>query len=123
MNGLQIAYCANVAILVPIAVPTMLRLWRTDQGCFAESSGWRVLVGSLWTAILVLSVLGLRDPVRFAPMLLLQLIYKSLWLAFYALPEARRGNWRSIPVGITAPFAAIVAIWPWLIPWGCLCGR
>jgi len=55
----------NVAILTPIAAPTVFRLFPTDQGRFAESAGWRVLVGALWSAIPVLS---------------LQLIYKTVWL-------------------------------------------
>jgi hypothetical protein len=121
MNALQIPYAANLAILLPIAVPTILRSHCTDQGCFPESPGWRVLVGSLWTAIMILSALGLHEPVRFSPVLLLQLIYKSLWLLFYALPMARRGEWRAIPAGITTSFVAIVFAWPWLIPWSYLC--
>jgi hypothetical protein len=121
MNGLQIAYAANLAILLPIAVPTILRSYRTDQGCFAESAGWRVLVGSLWTAIMILSALGLREPLRFSPVLLLQVIYKTLWLLFYVVPLLRKGEWSAIPAGITTSFAAIVLVWPWLIPWRYLC--
>jgi hypothetical protein len=117
MNAIQTAYLANIAILLPISVPTLLRLYRTDQGKFTESSGWRALVGALWTGILVLSALGLRDPLGYSPVLLLQLIYKSLWLLVYALPLALRREWNLIPWGITGSFLAIVMIWPWIIPW------
>lgn len=114
---LQAAYALNILILLPIAVPTLLGLWATDQRRFSESAGWRVLVGSLWTAILVLSFLGLLAPERYVPVLLLQLIYKTLWLLVYALPRALRGQWRQIPLGIACCFLAIVLVWPWLIPW------
>lgn len=123
MTAPHFAYIANIALLLPIAVPTLLRIYRTDQGCFPESAGWRVLVGSLWTAIMVLSALGLREPLRYSPVLLLQLIYKSLWLVVFALPLARRREWRLIPSGIAVSFIAIVLIWPWLIPWSYLLGR
>lgn len=123
MTAIQIAYLANIALLLPIAVPTMLRLYHTDQAKFPESAGWRVLVGALWTAILVLSALGLREPLRYSPVLLLQLIYKSLWLLVYVLPLAVRGKWRLIPWGIAGSFLAIVLVWPWLMPWSYLLGR
>ncbi len=123
MTVIQIAYLANIALLLPIAVPTMLRLYRTDQAKFPESAGWRVLVGALWTAIMILSVFGLREPLRYSPILVLQLIYKSLWLLVYALPLVCRGDWRLIPLGIAGSFLGIVLIWPWLMPWSYLLGR
>ena len=123
MTGLHLACIANLALLLPIAVPTLLGIFRTDQGCFPESAGWRVLVGALWTGIMILSALGLRDPVRYSPVLLLQLIYKSLWLLADALPLALRGKWRLIPWGIATSFAVIVLIWPFVIPWKFLFSR
>ncbi len=123
MTALQFAYAANLAILLPIAVPPRLGIYRTDQRKFPESAGWRALVGALWTGIMVLSVLGLREPLRYSPVLLLQLIYKTLWLVVFALPLVRRRETHLIPWGIAISFAAIVLIWPWLIPWGYLLGR
>lgn len=123
MTALQFAYAANLAILLPIAVPTLLGIYRTDQGRFPESAGWRVLVGALWTGIMVLSALGLRDPMRYSPVLLLQLIYKTLWLVIFALPLVRRREANLIPWGIAISFMAIVVIWPWVIPWTYLLGH
>lgn len=123
MTALHFAYIANLVILLPVAVPTLLRVFRTDEDRFPESAGWRVLVGALWTAIMVLSALGLQSPLRYSPVLLLQIIYKSLWLLVYALPLARCNEWRQVPRGITISFVAIVFIWPWLIPWSYLLGR
>ncbi len=92
MQVLTFAYWANIVILVPIAVPTIFRIFPTDEGRMDESQGWRVLVGSLWTAILVLSVLGLFAPERYAPVLLLQLVYKSIWLLVYAAPRTHTAS-------------------------------
>jgi hypothetical protein len=117
MTALRLAYLANVLILLPIALPTLLRLHDAAQGRFDESAGWRILVGALWTGILVLSLLGLRSPLVWSPVLVLQVIYKGLWLGAYALPRIRRGDLRSIPPGIAVSFAVIVLVWPWIIPW------
>lgn len=114
---LQLAYAANLLILLPIAVPTLLGLWDTAQDRFAESAGWRALVGALWTAILLGSALGLRAPLQYAPLLLLQVIYKTLWLAVYAAPRLLRGQAAQVPSGIALCFVGIVIVYPFLLPW------
>jgi hypothetical protein len=38
-------------------------------------------------AFALLSILGLRSPLKFAPILLLQLTYKTVWLAAVIVPE------------------------------------
>jgi hypothetical protein len=120
MGYLRLAYAFNILVLLPIAVPTLLRLYPTDQGKFEESAGWRVLVGALWTAILVLSALGLYAPLRFSPVLVLQVIYKTLWLLVFALPRVVNGRSRSVPWGIAGTFLVIILVWPFIIPWGYL---
>jgi hypothetical protein len=120
MTYLRLAYAFNLLVLLPIAVPTLLRLYPTDQGKFEESAGWRVLVGALWTAILVLSALGLYAPLRFSPVLVLQVIYKTLWLFVFALPRVAKGRARGVPWGIAGTFLIIVLVWPFIIPWGYL---
>jgi hypothetical protein len=117
---LRLAYAFNLPVLVPIAVPTLLRLYPTDQGLFEESTGWRTLVGALWTAILVLSALGLYAPLRYSPVLALQVIYKTLWLLVFALPRVVKGRAHSVPWGIVGTFLVIVILWPFIIPWGYL---
>lgn len=115
--SMRFAYLANVCILVPIAGMTLLGWSDAAQGRFSESPGWRVLVGALWTGILVLSLLGLRAPLIFSPVLVLQLIYKSLWLLMYAAPRWLSGRGDQVPPGIAVSFVVIVVVWPWLIPW------
>jgi len=117
MTAPQFLFCANILILVPIAVGTLRKPALTDQGAFAESAGWRMLVGSLWMAILACSVLGAVWPGNFLWLLAFQVIYKSTWLLTYALPRALAGRWAELPTGITGSFLAIVLIWPWFIPW------
>ena len=122
MQVIQAAYSANLVLLVPIAVPTIFRLFATDQSRFEESQGWRVLVGSLWSSILILSALGLSQPLRYSPVLLLQLIYKSVWLSVYVVPRLLRGDAAAVPWGIAGSFAVIVVVWPFIIPWAYLLG-
>jgi len=61
--------------------------------------GWPVeeplvfgMVGSVYLAFAVLSVLGLRAPLKFAPVLLLQLCYKSVWFVAVIIPVLMSGQ-------------------------------
>ncbi|WP_156254869.1 hypothetical protein [Sandarakinorhabdus oryzae] len=118
---LRIAYAANIAILVPVcwAMFAGRGVRAVFQGAVAEEPGLRLLVGSLWAAILLASAAGLVWPRVFAPVLLIQIVYKSLWLALFALP-ALRNPAVPTPTGITIIFALIVAIWPVLFWFGYL---
>ena len=42
---------------------------------------------SVWAALSALSGLGLRYPLKMLPVLLLQLLYKSIWVLAVALPQ------------------------------------
>ena len=75
MSAPQVLFWANILILVPIGFGTLLKPSLTDHGVFAESAGWRTLVGSLWVGILACSALGVVWPSSFVWLLLFQVIY------------------------------------------------
>lgn len=126
MTLLQVPYMFNIVVLVPVGLLTLLGGERGGQvacqGKFPESEGFRTILGSLWTAILIGSGFGLFFPVTMSPLLLIQVIYKSLWLLVFVLPRLRTGRIGEIPWGIAATFAVIVVSYPWVIPWGQLFG-
>jgi hypothetical protein len=121
MSALTLPYLLNILILAPVG-PLMLwggqyGLRRVFQGRFGESEGVRTILGSLWTAILCASLLGLYRPTTMAPLLVVQVIYKSLWLATFALPRLASGRAAEVPPGVAILFAVIVATYPLVIPW------
>jgi hypothetical protein len=64
------------------------------------------------------SVAGLFHPIVFAPILLLQVIYKTVWLVFYVLPRLRNAESRKeIHWSMAASFLLIVIFYPLVIPW------
>lgn len=48
------------------------------------------LVGAVYTAFGISSVFGARNPKKFAPVLLMQFLYKTIWELFVILPQARK---------------------------------
>ncbi len=122
MTALVLAYIFNIILLIPIGLMTILGGEKGGQlACqskFPESEGFRTLLGSLWTAILIGSVLGLFFPITMSALLLIQVIYKTLWLLVYALPRMLNQRSNEVPWGIASTFLIIIMIYPWIIPWG-----
>ncbi|MFN8554385.1 MAG: hypothetical protein U0103_23150 [Candidatus Obscuribacterales bacterium] len=116
---LRIAYTANLIILGPVLVSMFSdggnKQIRAFQNQVENSDGLRLLVASLWSSIFVLSIAGLFQPVTFVPILLLQVIYKLVYLLVYIVPTARQRGLKSIPQGLSLCFLAIVIIWPILV--------
>jgi hypothetical protein len=126
MNVLLLPYVFNILVLIPVGLLTLLG---GSTGCrwvfqnkFPDSEGIRTILGSVWTAILVGSILGLFFPVQMSPLLLMQVIYKSLWLLVFVLPLLLKGRSSEVPWGIAVTFLGIVVSYPWVIPWGQLFG-
>ena len=126
MNLLLLPCFFNIIVLVPIASMMLLGGERggqiASQGKFPESEGFRTILGSLWTAILLGSILGLFYPVQMSPLLLIQVIYKSLWLLVFVMPRLLNGRNSEVPWGIASTFILIVVSYPWVVPWGQLFG-
>jgi len=114
---LRIAYAANILILLPVCWGMFLGsgVASVFEGKIDESAGLRLLVGSLWFAILACSAAGLAMPRLFAPLLVVQIIYKTLWLLVFVAPLVAAGRSGAVPWGISASFLVIVATYPFLL--------
>ncbi|MEI7853867.1 MAG: hypothetical protein WCJ06_09180 [Planctomycetota bacterium] len=126
MTPLVLAYIFNIIVLIPIGLMTLLGGEKGGQlACqskFTESEGFRTILGSLWTAILIGSVLGLFFPITMSALLLVQVIYKTLWLLVYIVPRMLNKRSNEVPWGIASAFLVIIVTYPWIIPWAQLFG-
>jgi hypothetical protein len=112
LSLLRIAYIANIIILVPVCWSMFRSSGVSDVfgGIVENSEGLRLLVGSLWLAILGASIVGLAYPGPLRIVLLLQVAYKATWLISFIVPRLREGS--PVPTGISVVFAAIVLTYP-----------
>ncbi|HEY1068716.1 MAG TPA: hypothetical protein VGE52_21515 [Pirellulales bacterium] len=121
MDLLRLPYIFNIIVLVPVGLLTLFGGERGVRIVFQDrcrdSEAVRTILGSLWTAILIASVIGLAYPVAMSPLLLVQTIYKSLWLLVFVLPRLMTGRAGEIPPGVAWTFAVIVATYPLVTPW------
>ena len=118
MIALKLIYVANIIVAGWISITSIFFPKRAAltvfQNAYQPTEVIR-LVGCLWLAIAILSILGLWRPLTFSPVLLLQLIYKGMFLLVVALPALR--NNQPFPTGMAAFFLIWVLILPFIIPW------
>ena len=121
MNVLILVYIANILVAGYIGIVSLFYPIRSSatifQNAYPATATIR-LVGCLWLAIAVLSVLGLWRPVAMSPVLLLQLIYKGVWLLTVALPAIQQQQ--AYPSGMAFFFVLWVLVLPFVIPWATL---
>ena len=126
LNWLKGMYLANVFISGPIGlatltVPTRMRaLMGIPAG---DPVHYGIAAGALPLAFGIAGGIGLRLPLRMAPVLLIQVFYKSLFLIGLMLPLAVRGAIPSYSVPLIVLFALFVVGDLIAIPFGYCFGR
>jgi hypothetical protein len=118
MIALKIVYIANIIVAGWISLTAMTSPKKAAVTVFQnayQSTEVMKLVGCLWFAITILSILGLWRPISFSPILLVQLIYKGTWLLIVALPAIK--NNQPYPTGMALFFLIWVLVLPFVIPW------
>ena len=73
------------------------------------------ILSSIWFAIGILSIFGIRNPLAFAGIFPVQIIYKTVWLTAIALPSVLQGEMRTLPlaVGFVVMIPGFVMATPW----------
>ena len=66
------------------------------------------VIGSVYLAFGLLSILGLRSPLKFVPLLVMQLCYKSIWLLGLLLPLVIRGQFPAYGITMVIIFATYI---------------
>jgi hypothetical protein len=118
MTAIKLIYIANIIVAGWIGITSLFFPKLSSATIFQNSyqtTDIIRLVGSLWLAIAILSVLGLWRPLTFSPVLLLQLIYKGSWLLVVAIPAIK--NNQPYPSGMGTFFFVWVLVLPFVIPW------
>jgi hypothetical protein len=117
MIAIKLVYVANIVVAGWISITSVFNPQKSAttvfQNAYQPTEVIR-LVGCLWLAIFILSILGLWRPISFSPVFLVQLIYKGTWLLMVALPAIR--NNQPYPSGMAMFFLIWVLVLPFVIP-------
>ena len=66
------------------------------------------VTGSVYLSFALLSILGLRSPIKFAPILLLQLTYKVIWFVGVILPILFAGKFPTYAILLVVIYATYI---------------
>jgi hypothetical protein len=69
---------------------------------------------AVWGALSLLSIIGVRYPLKMLPLLFLQFTYKLIWVVAVALPRISTGA----PTWYMKPMLIGAIVEPLVIPWG-----
>ncbi len=117
--SMKFMYMANILVAGWISLTSLFAPKLAQRTIFSETIEYSEairLVGALWGAIFILSILGLVYPKQMSVVLLFQLIYKSSWLIFVALPAMLQEQ--PYPKEMALFFLVWVITLPFIIPWG-----
>jgi hypothetical protein len=115
---MKLMYFANILVAGWISISSLFFPKTAQTTVFSNAFDYSKsirLVGALWFAIFILSILGLFFPQKMQLVFLFQLIYKSCWLLFAALPALL--NHQPYPKGMAVVFVVWVIILPFVIDW------
>jgi len=109
--GLRLFYLLMVALVAPDAWGALLR----HQGPWDP---YRAMALCVWATYPALAVFGLLRPLRWLPLMVFTISYKTLWLAFVAWPLWKAGTLAGSSAEEIAFAFAFVPLLAAVVPWG-----
>ena len=111
---MRLLYLGNFVFLGLNVWPELIKHFLNNTTAWDPVRG---VAFSFWAALSVLSGLGIRYPLKMLPLLLLQLLYKSIWLIAVYLPLRSAGQStdliRVMAIGVVVDL--IVIPWPYVL--------
>lgn len=109
--GLRLFYLLMLVFVAPAAWRVLI----THEGPWAPLSA---VAWSVWAAYPTLALFGLFHPLRWLPIMIVTLVYKTIWLAVVAYPLWRAGALEGSPAQSIAESFLPVTLLALVIPWG-----
>jgi hypothetical protein len=113
MYAYTIVGAGGIGLALLIVPNTMLSL----LGIPSEEPIVAGIAYSVWLAFGILSIFGLRSPLKFAPVLLLQFTYKMVWFIAIIAPKAVAGDLPSFAITMSLLYVTYVIGDIVVIPW------
>jgi hypothetical protein len=107
LKGMYI-YTFVVAGFLGVGIIVMPEMIKTKFPWPVEEPTAFGIVGSIYVAFGLLSILGLRSPLKFVPVLLMQLCYKSVWFIGVLIPLFVTGRFPSYAIPMVIIFATFI---------------
>ena len=110
----HVPYVLNILILLPVVTGLLRGSMAAFPGA-PDAAVLRIMVASLWSGVMIMSALALIAPLLFWPLLVFQVVYKSVFVILWVWPALVRPDGAAIPWGPVGVFLFIIAVWPFFI--------
>jgi hypothetical protein len=107
---MRLLYLLNFLFLAPDVWPPLIH----------HNGPWDPVKGvafSFWAALSTLCLLGIRHPLKMVPVLLMQFVYKLIWLLAVALPMWPTMRGAELTRVMLGGVIADVIVIPWVYVW------
>lgn len=105
------------AMYLLIAVGLMVSIWPGIFSSSGQVADSYTVINSFLAAVTLLSLLGLRYPLKMLPILIFELLWKSIWLLVFALPIYLETGLDDYAAGVAFACLMGVVLTPLVIPW------
>lgn len=116
VSTLRLALLRGMYLLV--AVGLGMTLWPSILGSVGGPADPHSVIRALLGALSLMCLLGLRHPLRMLPVLLFELLWKTLWVGLTALPLWRAGTLDTYGQETLSACLVGVVLVPLVVPWG-----
>jgi hypothetical protein len=106
------------AMYVFIAVGLAVMIWPGILNAPTNLEHMRGVVRSLLTAVSLLALLGVRYPLRMLPLLLFELLWKTIWVVAIGLPLRSAGAFTAGTQSTWHDCLISIPLFLVVIPWG-----
>jgi len=114
---LMYIYTIITTIIFGLSILVMPGLWFSLTDLTVQNQYIFGIVGSVWLAFGISSILGLRNPMKFIAILVLQLIYKVVWIFLVFLPQLIISGPSIISIILFIVFLTFIIPDIFIIPW------
>lgn len=121
ITALRVIYIANVIVAGAVGTISLFfpkvarrRLFQEEE---TSDSHATYITGSFWYAISIISFIAIFFPIKFSPILIIQVFYKGLFLIRRGIPKLIKRQFHKGLIGLSSFFLVWVIILPIFIPW------
>ena len=127
MKALKLQYWHTALVTIPLGLSIILfpkQATKAMKGLKEQDQTVFGICGAVWLAFGLLATRGIRDPLKWSPLLVLQFTYKVIWFTAVLGLMAARGEFElESAKGFMLGFAPFVAADIVAVPWKYLLGR
>ena len=114
---LMYIYTIITTIIFGLSILVMPGLWFSLTDLTVQNQYIFGIVGSVWLAFGISSILGLRNPMKFIAILVLQFIYKVVWIFLVFLPQLIISGPSIVSIILFITFLTFIIPDIFIIPW------